>query len=554
MQLHRRQQLAAFGVAAMLAAFANTGYGQTPALTGQIVNANGAPVAGADLTLVNLPQAPMPNMPDMTKAPVPVATVSSGPNGSFTIPAGPQGNFVLQVDLQGFERWSQEVTLPAREPLRVLLVPLNLAGAEELAQNQSTDTQALLDRIASLEKKVSDLEATTVLSAPETRTRRRIKYIDKNSNIYDEPRPGTKPTTVYERERVLRRQNIDEKIEAVLANESQKSVAVGVSAGMVAQSVVQTKGEEQIFNGHKYALASADITFAARVAQNTTFFADIVGLTGPSADNEVGGITLLNSFNSRLILQNQLNIREAWLRTELFKQRLAITAGRVDLTNTFDRNALANDEFSQFVGDALVNNPALGLPVNGIGLVGVYDAKNSWLVKAGYQQSSLDITSLSDAAFNLVEVDRVLRPFGLNEGNYRVWYRYAGSTQARQVNRPAARGSSAGVSIDQRISNQLAFFGRYGYGKVDIGKLQFFSAGFHVQRRFVVNPSDYWSFGYAQTNVRQFGRENVLEGYYNFSLSEKLRLSLHLSRVEQARAGQPNIGYFVPGIRFIATF
>ena len=52
---------------------------------------------------------------------------------------------------------------------------------------------------------------------------------------------------------------------------------------------------------------------------------------------------------------------EAWLRTELFGQRVALTAGRLDLTNYFDQNALANDESLQFISDALVNNQMLGL-------------------------------------------------------------------------------------------------------------------------------------------------------------------------------------------------
>jgi hypothetical protein len=37
------------------------------------------------------------------------------------------------------------------------------------------------------------------------------------------------------------------------------------------------------------------------------------------------------------------------------------------LTNYFDHNVAANDETSQFISDALVNNPALGLAINGVG-------------------------------------------------------------------------------------------------------------------------------------------------------------------------------------------
>ena len=52
-------------------------------------------------------------------------------------------------------------------------------------------------------------------------------------------------------------------------------------------------------------------------------------------------LTLLNGYTARLVNQNELNLREAWLRTEFFGQRLALTAGRLDLTNYFDHNAVA---------------------------------------------------------------------------------------------------------------------------------------------------------------------------------------------------------------------
>ena len=83
-----------------------------------------------------------------------------------------------------------------------------------------------------------------------------------------------------------------------------------------------------------------------------------------------------------------MNVREAWLRTELFSQKLAISAGRLDLTNYFDRNAVANDETTQFISDALVNNPTLGLATNGSGVVGVFDPKNGFAFKAGLADSS----------------------------------------------------------------------------------------------------------------------------------------------------------------------
>ena len=530
--------------------------GQTSTLSGRITNTKGGVVADADVSLMNLPTAPMPNMPNMPMpaTPAPVKAGASGADGTFSLTQVPAGQYILQVDATGFERFTQLITVPSSQSVAVTLEALDLPGQETTAAQAATDPQALLARITELEKKVKDLESTTVLSEPQTQTKKIEVYVDKNGTQYDQPTPGAKKTFQYQRERVYRRQNIADKIQEALDDEKAKSVQVGVSAASAVQSAVQHEGAETVASGHTYMLASADVTFTAKVAQNTIFFADMVGITGPPIDTEVGGIALLNSFNSRLVRQNQLDLREAWVRTELFKQRIALSAGRIDLTNYFDRNVFANDEFTQFLSDALVNNEALGLVVNGVGVAGVVDPKNGFAFKAGIQQSNLSITNLSQSLFALAEVDYVARPFSLPEGNYRIWGRRANAGTNLLIDRPQANGYAGGVSIDQKLTDHLGVFGRYGYGRVDVGKMNFVSGGFQVQKRFVVNPGDTWAFGYAKSNIPTVGSQNLVEAYYNFRLSERLRLSFHLAHDEERIAGAKPVGYFVPGIRFQVAF
>lgn len=539
----------AFGLL-LMAAVASA---QTSTLNGRVANDKGGVIANAEVSLFNLPTAPMPNMPNMPMpaAPTPVKTGSSAANGTFSLTEVPPGRYVLQVDAPGFARSSQEITIPASQTVAITLEALDLPGQESESTQSATDPQALAARIAELEKKVKDLEATTVLSEPETRTKKIEVYVDKNGNQYDQPTPGTKKQIQYQRERVYRRQNIADKIEEALADQKDKSVSVGVSAAVAVQSTVQSMGEPALPDGHTYELASADVVFTAKVAQNTIFFADLVGLTGPPPDPEVQGLSLLNSFTSRLTGQNILNLREAWVRTELFRQRLAISAGRLDLTNYFDRNVAANDEFTQFLSDALTNNQALGLAVNGVGAVGVFDPKNGFQFKAGFQQSNLFATNLNESIFSLAEVDYLARPRGLAEGNYRLWVRADNSPRENSLQHYR---KAVGVSIDQKLNDNLTLFARYGFGRVDLGRMGFYSGGFQVQKRFVFNPGDAWAMGYAKTNVPSFGSEDLVEGYYNFRLSERLRFSFHLAHVVESRPGVKSVGFFVPGIRFQVAF
>ena len=442
-----------------------------------------------------------------------------------------------------------------RGPAGIVALTLScgVASALQAQQSQGGDAapasareQELQDRIDQLERRVGELESSTVLSEPETRVQRIEVYVDENGVEYTEPQPGTTPRVTYQRERVFRRQTINEKIEEALDDASSRSVGVGVDAAIVIQNVQQSDGPDAPADGNNYELASADLYFTAGLAQNTIFYADIVGLSGTPPDNEVGGLTLLNGYAARLVNQNELNLREAWLMTELANQRVGLTLGRVDLTNYFDHNAVANDETTQFISDALVNNPMLGLSENGAGLAAVYDPKNGFSAKFGYQQSSSTALNLSDSLFYLAEVGKLLTPFNLGEGNYRAWYRTdngSGSTQ-----------KAYGVSIDQKMSAVLTLFGRYGSAQTGGPRDKFYSLGLQIKNGVVVNPEDAWGVGFANTELGGGDEEDLLEGYYNLHLTQKMQLSFHLTHVTEKPSGAPELSYFVPGVRLQASF
>jgi len=79
-------------------------------------------------------------------------------------------------------------------------------------------------------------------------------------------------------------------------------------------------------------------------------------------------------------------------------------------------------------------------------------------------------------------------------------------------------------------------------------------ARFQFQKGVVFNPDDYWGVGYAQTDLKTGDRERLVEGYYNFLISEKLRLSFHLQHVFEQPEGTPSVGFLLPAIRVQARF
>jgi hypothetical protein len=464
--------------------------------------------------------------------------------GGYAFGALPVGSYTITVvsaGLTAFRRQGVEVTA---DQTVTLDITLDAASAQQAAD---AERQALLQELAELKQRVADLESNTVLSEPETRVRRVEVYVDENGNETDQPVPGSKPVVTYRRERTYRRQTINEKIEEALADAAEHSVNIGVDAAITTQFAARTVGDDPLVNNHAYALASADLFFTAGIAQHTVFFADIVALSGSPPDAEIPTLTLLNGYTARLERQNALNLREVWLRTELFGQRLALTTGRLDLTNYFDQNALANDESTQFLSDALVNNQMLGLGSNGTGVAAEFDPKNGFRLKFGLQQSNDEATNLSESLFTLSEAGYTLTPFSLPEGSYRLWF--------RTDNTSSAIRTGLGFSIDQKLTNAVGLFARYGTQDLDDdGRDHYWSAGVGFQNGFIFNPEDTWGIGYSQTDLQSGDREKLVEGYYNLLLTERLRLTFHLSHAFESPADGENFGYLLPGVRLQAAF
>ena len=255
---------------------------------------------------------------------------------------------------------------------------------------------------------------------------------------------------------------------------------------------------------------------------------------------------MLNGYAARLLNQNELTLREAWFMTELANQKIGLTAGRLDLTNFFDHNAVANDETSQFLSDALVNNPMLGLSENGAGLAAVFDPKNGFTAKFGYQQSSSTAMNLSDSLFYLGEVSKLFTPFNLGEGTYRAWFRTDNSSGSNQ--------QAYGISADQKITSALTLFGRVGSAQTGGPRDEFFSFGFQLKNGVTFNPEDAWGVGYAKTELGVGDEEELFEGYYNLRMTQKIQLSFHLTHVTEKPLGAGEVSYLTPGVRFQASF
>ncbi|MEL7148455.1 MAG: hypothetical protein AAFO69_18925, partial [Bacteroidota bacterium] len=91
-----------------------------------------------------------------------------------------------------------------------------------------------------------------------------------------------------------------------------------------------------------------------------------VGGNGPSSQFPIFAGFHAGAGSTQIGGLDQFNILEAWVEYKL--RNTTITAGKIDLTNYYDPNSIANDEYSQFIGNLFVNSTSFAAPGNSPGL------------------------------------------------------------------------------------------------------------------------------------------------------------------------------------------
>jgi hypothetical protein len=240
------------------------------------------------------------------------------------------------------------------------------------------ETQRLQERIRVLEERLDKLERIEVI-------KKTVEYLCPGGEILDQAPPGgrcpdgSRPQMrdTVQKLSLSRREPISAKIDAAIQDADAKKVAVNGSARAILQQVANAEnGQNQLFGE-----GSIDLTLLYHPMVRTTLFIDFEAIGGRGPDKKLGTLSRVNADAETLNAiggvggtDEKLTIREGWLWLKFVNDRLDFFVGQLDLTNYFDRNTFANDETTQFLNGALVNNPMLKQPVNGAGAVVRWDA------------------------------------------------------------------------------------------------------------------------------------------------------------------------------------
>ncbi|MBI3269507.1 MAG: carbohydrate porin [Planctomycetes bacterium] len=416
-----------------------------------------------------------------------------------------------------------------------------LAGALDALAKERAEAKAREDRLvqelADLRRQFSDLKARAILAEKVEETKRIPEWLCPSGHVHDAPAEGGKcPDCGGAQERreairtvrVARREAIGDKIAAALEEDAKKRLTVATSATGVFQQIVNNTSPATDNTGH--AEGSFDLYFITTPLPYSVFFIDLEAVGGQGPDREIGSLANLNSDAGRNVVQDEgndsVNVREVWLKSDLFQDRLHLVAGKLDLSNYFDRNKAANDETTQFLTDAFVNNPVLGTPAqNGPGVSAWYETKTGWAFGLGFQKPSDEGFRVGDGDYAIAEVDWRTYLLG-REGNVRAW----GRRDGRSADTEAFESWAGGVSLDQEVSSALTVFARFGSADVaNATDAWAYSAGVQARGLFESRPRDVWGFAFGQQRGSiardERDRDTALETYYRFFVNEHVSVS-----------------------------
>lgn len=421
-------------------------------------------------------------------------------------------------------------------------------------KEQKTEVRERLEaRVEKLEDSVQDLSGRAALMDTAEEIRRVTEYVCPNGHGFETMSAdgkcricglNLKERTHFKKFKFARRESVSERISTALEEEFKKRILVGASGTGVFQQILND-GEGR----HSSAEGSLDLLFIGKPLAYTTFFVDLEAIGGNGHDEFIGNISGLNDDAGSLQDEDgvdRISVREVWLQSELFKQHVRLVAGKIDLTNYFDINGVANDETTQFITSAFVNNRTLEVPENGPGIAAFYDTRRGLFFGLGLQSADNAGLDILDGLYGIGEIGmRSHYLFGL-EGTYRLWTKINGGRNDNM---------GLGINVDQHLSARFVAFARYGINETDGADVKSaWSTGLELRHPFLSRINDSTAFAFGNTESVDGREEQVTEVYYKLSFNKHFAITPLFQAVFNPVGSQDSDVVTLAGVRMQVDF
>jgi porin len=234
---------------------------------------------------------------------------------------------------------------------------------------------------------------------------------------------------------------------------------------------------------------------------------------------------------------------------------LSLTGGLIDATDYLDENAFSNDEYTQFMNQALVNGPNGFLPsYDGGGAAEIAWGNVSF--KGVFMAIGENDDGSSYRFYGVQLGYRLETPMG--EGNYRVIY----DTTSKDFPDPESAGRErlrcVLISFDQRFGDILGGWIRFGRqdDRALIACKNLYSGGINISGKWWGRQQDQIGLGYAYLEGGNTGLDSshVAEGYVRFGLNEFFALTLDIQYMKDSFEDQDDPHGLIYGLRMVSEF
>ncbi|MFQ5898883.1 MAG: carbohydrate porin [Candidatus Methylomirabilia bacterium] len=292
---------------------------------------------------------------------------------------------------------------------------------------------------------------------------------------------------------------------------------------------------------------SVDLEVGAPIGERGEAFLLVEAGQGAGLTDELGvGASFFGVNDDAGDSEARLAVTEAWYEHHLWGERAVLTAGKVDLTNYFDANQVANDETTQFLSSGLVNSIAVEFP--GDNSFGARLTLNPirWLdLSVGWGEADADFENVFEDAFVILEVG--IQPTIANrEGNYRIygWMNVADHAEFADPTNLDEDNKGVGLSLDQQVLDLVTVFFRLAIQDEDVSSVRtVWSTGLESRGTWWWRKKDIVAVAVGQARLSPKFKgtaqapgepddELFIEAYYRFVVSENLALSAHLQVID----------------------
>lgn len=287
-----------------------------------------------------------------------------------------------------------------------------------------------------------------------------------------------------------------------------------------------------------------------------------------------------------------IDVTELWFEQVFLDGTILLRVGKIDLTGgfechdwpvAFDSSKYANDETTQFLNGALVNNPSIPFPDNGFGVAFLYEFSHLWYFSAA---AAITHSDIEDSTFNTAShnddyflyifeigtMPQLSSENGPLQGAYRLGSWYDPQPQIHSdTDKNCCDDVGFYISCNQVLTKEnadpednqgLGVFLRYGYASSERNDIvRFSSIGFQYQGLIEYRDDDVFGIGFAHgvfsdsaSSTYPEDYESAVELYYNAQISSWLNITSDVQYIANPGGAQGVSDAVILGLRLQMRF